>query len=165
MDVAPLDLARLTDAQVLGLTGAGEARAMFVPGHGWQPAPIENMQAVMATAINRAKADPARFGADVRDVCFEHAQYSCWNPKSGANHDWLLSQAAAILAGRSVAPIVRDCISAAARLLEGIVPDPVNGATSYYSQVSMIPPGRVPVWARGQTPVATVGDHLFFVNV
>lgn len=160
-----MDLTQLTDAQVLGLTGAGEARAAFVPGHGWQPAPIANMVAVMCTAVNRVKADPARFGADVSDVCFEHAQYSCWNAGSGANHDWLMEQAAAILGGKYVAPVVASCISAAARLLEGIIPDAVNGATSYYAPISMVPPGRIPIWARGKTPVATVGDHLFFVNV
>jgi hypothetical protein len=160
-----MDLTQLTDAQVLGLTGAGEARARFVPGHGWQPAPIEDMVACMCTAINRVAADPHRFGATVSDACFEHAQYSCWNAKSGSNHDWLLSQATAILTGRSIAPIVQQCISAATRLLEAIIPDAVAGATHYYSPVSMVPTGRVPLWARGKTPVATVGDHIFFKGV
>lgn len=159
------DLAQLTEAQVLGLTGAGEARSVLVLGRGWQPAPLENMVAVMQTAINRVQADPVRFGADVSDVCFEHAQYSCWNALSGPNHDWLMSQARAILTGKYVATVVTRCIVLAAQLLAGTMPDSVNGATSYYAPLSMIPPGRVPIWARGKTPVATVGDHLFFRGV
>ncbi len=121
---SPVNLSRLTDAQVLGLTGAA--------------------------------------------ACFEHDQYSCWNPGNGTpspNHDWLIGQATAILTGKSVAPIVQQCISAAARILAGVLPDSVNGATSYYSPVSMVPKGRVPIWARGQTPCAEVGDHLFFKGV
>ena len=160
------DIARLTDAQVLGLTGAGEARAMLVPGHGWQPAPLSNMIAVMCTSINRVKANPARFGADVSDVCFEHAQYSCWNARSGSNHDWLMSQAAAIVRNASVAPVVRQCITAAEQLLAGTIPDAVHGATYYYSPLSMVPAGRVPIWARGKVPCATIGDQfVFFKNI
>jgi hypothetical protein len=160
------DLSKLTDAQVLGLTGAAEARSEFVPGHGWQPAPIESMIACMCTPINRVVADPKRFGATVSDACFEHAQYSCWNAKSGSNHDWLMAQAAAILTGKSIAPIVQQCISAAARLLDGILPDVTNGAVSYYSPPSMVPVGRVPLWARGKTPCFTIGNQfLFFKGV
>ena len=166
--MTPPDLTKLTDAQVLGLTGAAEARSVLVSGHGWQPAPIENMIAVMFTPVHRVMADPGRFGATVADACFEHDQYSCWNPGTGTpspNHVWLIEQAAAILNGTSVSPIVQQCISAAVRIIDGILPDSVNGATSYYSPVSMVPAGRVPIWARGQTPCAEVGDHLFYKGV
>jgi hypothetical protein len=159
---------RLTDAQVLGLTGAGEARSELVPGKGWQPAPLEDMIAVMWTPVNRVAADAKRFGADVSDACFEQNQYSCWNPRSGSNHDWLISQATAILSGRSVAPVVRSCIAEAEKILAEGLPapiDPTSGATHYYSPKSMIPPGRVPVWARGHVPVARIGDQIFFKGV
>ena len=165
MELTASDFERLTDAQVLGLTGAGEARSHFVPGHGWQPAPLDAMVAVMWTPIHRVAADPRRFGNDVHDACLEHAQYSCWNPRSGENHDWLTGQAEALLQGLYVDPVVRQCIAAAQGLLEGTRSDTVDGATHYYSPVSMVPPGRVPVWARGVAPCATVGDHLFFKNV
>lgn len=154
------DLTQLTPAQVLGLTGAGEARAELEPGHGWRPAPISNMVAVMWTPIHRVAA--GLFGADVADVCFEHNQYSCWNLRSGSNHDWLMSQATAMVTGRSVSPIVRQCVAVADDLLAGALPDTVNRATHYYSPVSMVPPGRVPIWARGKTPCATIGDQFRF---
>lgn len=159
------DLTQLTDAQVLGLTGAGEARAELVAGKGWQPAPIANMVAVMWTPIHRVHADPIRFGADIADVCFEHSQYTCWNPGHGpgaGNHDWVIAQAGAMLRGRSVSPIVRQCVAVAEDLLAGALPDTVNRATHYYSPVSMVPPGRVPIWARGKTPCATIGEQFRF---
>lgn len=160
--VRDLDLTQLTDAEVLGLTGAGEARAELVPHIGWRPAPLSNMIAVMWTPIHRVRADPTRFGRDVSDVCFEANQYSCWNARSGSNHDWLLSQARAVLGGLSVAPIVKACIAAAGDLIAGDLPDTVNRATHYYSPVSMVPPGRVPIWARGKTPVAVIEDQFRF---
>lgn len=158
--MADPDLTQLTDAEVLGLTGAGEARAELVKGHGWQPAPLSNMVAVMWTPIHRLAA--GRFGADVSDVCFEHNQYSCWNLRSGSNHDWVMSQATALLTGRSVSPIVQACSAAALDLLAGDLPDTVNGATHYYSPVSMVPPKRVPIWARGKVPCAVIGEQFRF---
>ncbi len=155
----------LTDAQVLGLTGAAEARAELVPGKGWQPAPFQDLVAVMCTPINRLAAAPARFGADIAAVCVKPRQYSCWNPGSGENHDWLMAQATALRTGLYVAPIVTLAVAAAEKLLLGATPDTVNGATHYYSPASMVPPGRVPSWARGRTPCATVGQQLFFKGV
>lgn len=158
-------LSALSDAQVLGLTGAAEARAYLDPIHGWSPAPIGNMIAVMATAINRVHAAPNRFGATVAAACLAPKQYSCWNVYSGSNHDWLLAQIDAVVKGRGVAPIVQQCIAAAVQLLDGAIADPVAEATHYYAPLSMVPPGRVPDWAVGKTPVATSGDHLFFKGV
>lgn len=160
-----IDLSTLTDAQILGLTGAAEARAYLDPEHGWSPAPIGNMVAVMATAVNRVHAAPARFGSTVAAACLAPQQYSCWNVHSGSNHDWLLSQIDAILHAKTIAPIVRQCIDAATQLIEAAIADPVRGATHYYAPVSMVPPGRVPTWAVGKAPVVTVGDHLFFKDV
>lgn len=162
------DLSRLTPAQALGLTGAGEARSELVPGKGWRPAPAGDMAAVMWTVRNRLDSSPSRFGTTIPDVCFEPSQYSCWNPRSGENHDWLLGEAWAVLdgdPGRPPAPVVQACVSAAAGILGGIVPDPTAGATHYYAPLSMVPPGRIPAWARGRTPCATVGQHLFFKGV
>src|ERR1019366_2458446 len=112
--------------------------------------------------INRFHADPMRFGDSVKDCCLEHDQFSCWNANSGSNHDWLLGQVKALLTGAYVAPIIVQCISAAQKLLDGALPDSVAGATSYYSPKSMVPEGRIPVWARGKMPVATIGGQLFF---
>jgi hypothetical protein len=159
-----VDLSTLTDAQALALTGAAEARAYF-DGRIWRPAPMANMVAVMCTPINRVKANPKRFGATVKDACLAHAQFSCWNANSGVNHDWLMQQAAAVLQGRYIAPIVKQCLAAAEQLLDGVTADVVAGATHYYAPVSMVPPGRVPDWAAGKEPVAAVGDHLFFKGV
>ena len=105
---------RLTDAQVLGLTGAAEARSEFIAGKGWQPAPIENMIAVMWTPIHRLAVDPDRFGATVADCCLEHSQYSCWNPGNGdphSNHFWLMGQAAAIQEVKNCVQFIRDTLA------------------------------------------------------
>lgn len=158
------DLSQLTDAQALALTGAAEARSYF-DGKTWRPAPLANMVAVMCTPINRVKVNRLRFGATVKDACLEHQQYSCWNAASGANHDWLMTQADALLTGKYVAPIVQQCLAAAEQLLEGTSADVVNGGTHYFSPPSMQPPGRVPDWAIGKQPCATVGNHLFFKGV
>ena len=161
----PAGLEGLTPEQVLGLTGAGEARSILIPGHGWQPAGLDTMIAVMWTPVHRVAVDPARFGADVTATCFWPKQYSCWNPGSGSNHDWVVAQGLAVAKGLYVAPIVRMCISAAEGILSGSGVDSVNFATHYYSPVSMVPPGRVPTWAVGVEPCAKVGEHLFFKGV
>lgn len=158
------DLSTLTDAQALALTGAAEARSYF-DGKTWRPAPLANMVAVMCTPINRVRENARRFGATVKDACLAHEQYSCWNVGSGENHDWLMSQVDAVLTGKYMSPIVKQCLAEAARLLDGGGLDVVNAATHYYSPVSMVPPGRVPDWAEGKAPCATVGDHLFFKGV
>lgn len=154
-----------TPAQILGLTGAAEARSELTV-HGWRDAPMRDMLAVMCVPINRVRSNPRRFGATVEDVCFEHDAFSCWNPRSGSNHDWVVSQARAVASGSAlVTAVVRDCIAGAQRLLSGVEPDLVRGATHYYSPLSMVPAGRVPVWARGLIPIMVIGGQLFFVNV
>jgi hypothetical protein len=35
-------------------------------------------------------------------------------------------------------------------------------ANHYYAPREMVPPGRVPSWARGEEPLATVGGHIFY---
>ncbi len=158
------DLTKLTAAQALGLTGAGEARAELVPGKGWLAAPLDDMVAVMWTPVHRLAL--GRYGSGIADVCFEAVQYSCWNPRSGSNHDWVVSQAAIVLGGPgTVSGVVVECIAAAGRILAGVDDDTVDGATHYYSPLSMVPPGRVPAWARGLAPCAHVGGHLFFKGV
>jgi hypothetical protein len=165
-------LSGLSDAQILGLTGAAEARAEFIPnrdgkGGYWAIAPIERMMAVMCTPINRVTANPLRFGKTVAQACLANQQYSCWNESTtDKNHLWLIEQVQAVATpGKYVAPIVQRCIAAAEKLLNGSVKDSVNGATHYYAPPSMIPPGRVPSWAINKTPCATSGNHLFFKGV
>lgn len=160
-----IDTTGLSDAQILALTGAAEARAEFVVGKGWTPAPLDRMIAVMCIPLNRVAASPKRFGATVSAACLASAQFSCWNEGSGANHDWLAGQVAKMKAGEAVADVVTDCLMASTALLEKILPDVVHGATHYYAPMSMVPTGRVPPWAVGKTPVATSGGHLFFVGV
>ena len=156
-------LPTLTEAQALGLTGAGEARSELVPGKGWRAAPLEDMVAVMWTVANRRALAP-RFGSTIQDVCFEHAQYSCW--LSGTpNNDWLLEEALLVAGAGEPSSVVQDCIVAAEGIVAATIADPTHEATHYYAPLSMIPPGRVPTWARGLTPCATIGQHLFFKGV
>jgi spore germination cell wall hydrolase CwlJ-like protein len=160
-----MDLSTLTDAQVLGLTAAAEARSYLDPTKGWRLAPIENMVAVMCAVANRVKANPARFGATITAACLAPHQFSCWTEGSGSNHDWLVGQVELVKAGLTPDGIVQGCIGVAGAIVAGRHADTVNGATHYYAPASMVPPGRVPDWAKGKTPVAEIGDHLFFVGV
>jgi hypothetical protein len=155
----------LSDAQVLGLTAAAEARSYFEPGIGWRKAPIENMVAVMSAVMNRVKANPGRFGSSAKVACLQHAQFSCWTVGSGPNHDWLMEQVALVEAGTVPTGIITGCIGLAQMFVDGHHADTVNGGTHYYAPFSMVPAGSVPPWAVGKEPVAKVGDHLFFVGV
>lgn len=165
-----IDVNKLTSIQILALTGWAEARSTFVAGRGWMTSGADSMIGVMSTAVNRHKSDPARFGRTIGAVCLEHAQYSCWNPeaphKQPDNHDALMAQADGLIAGRVVTDAtLRECLLWADGLVNGSIGDRVNGATHYYAPESMIPPGRVPDWAVGQTPVAEIGGQLYFKGV
>jgi spore germination cell wall hydrolase CwlJ-like protein len=110
------------------------------------------MRAVGHVIANRRQAKT--HGTFVTDTVSAAWQFSCWNkndpnrammlaiedlPEGGAAHrQWLAAKriAAEVLAGRSV--------------------DPTGGALFYHTTAVQ------PTWSRGVTPVAQLGDHLFF---
>ncbi|MEA1013079.1 cell wall hydrolase [Sphingosinicella sp. LY1275] len=140
--VADADAIDVVDAHWMALTMWGEAR-----GEG-----EEGMRAVGHVIRNRWLAE--RYGAYVTDTVSQAYQFSCWNEgdpnraamlrvdelpaDSDGHRQW---QAAKRLANE---------------ILAGHSSDPTGGALFYHTNAVQ------PAWSRGVTPVARIGDHLFF---
>ena len=149
-------LAALTDAQTVGLTLFGEARGER----------IEGRLAVASVIGNRVKAHRAAFGRGFKGVCLKRWQFSCWLPEGGkANYDLVMAAAQLLARGDTPGPMLRECLWIADGLIRDQFGDTVRTATHYYNPHAMVPRGRVPDWAQGQTPVATVGSHLFYAGI
>ena len=106
------------------------------------------MTAVAWVVMNRIK-HPGWWGHDVNSVCKCHMQFDCWNTND-PNYPKLLA----------VTPTDKTFALAqqiAASVLDGVLPDPTNGATSYYAKT--IP---MPYWAKGKMVMADIGNQLYF---
>jgi cell wall hydrolase len=136
----------LTDLETLALTLYGETRGE----------PHDGKIAVANVIKNRATLHSQTIGA----VCLCPHQFSCWQLEAQT----LAEADRRLVAGTPDPPLV-ECERVAAGVIAGTVVDNTNGATHYYAPAVMVPPGRVPTWAAGLTPCATVGHHLFFNNV
>lgn len=104
----------------------------------------------------------------VKGICLAHNdkgtyQFDCWRPGSGANHDRLIAQMGLLVEGRPLTDLVlKETLYLAEGVLSSILLDRTKGANMYYAPVSMVPPGSVPSWAKGKTPVAAIGSQLFY---
>jgi N-acetylmuramoyl-L-alanine amidase len=107
------------------------------------------MAAVAHVLANRLASK--RWGPSLNAVCLWPYQFSCWLP-GDPNLPKLIALPDDDATLALCAQAVDDAMSGA--------PDPVGGATHYYAD--MIPP---PGWARGLTPRAHIGHHLFFAGV
>lgn len=111
--------------------------------------------------VIRNRAAWGKWGPTVRDVCLAFKQFSCWRPAGGTtNYGRLVQHAEAIRAGRRP-PVMAAAFEVAADVLAG-VPDITGGADHYFAPAAMLPKGRVPDWALGVTPAATLAGHVFF---
>ena len=168
----------LTAIQTLAITCWAEARAMFIRGKGWVPAPREARICVANIVMNRVRMNRKRFGGNtVKGVCLARWQFSCWEPKGGwddpndpdllaENFEAVMALSERLLRGLHVIdPLYLECEQIAAAAIAGELQDLTNGSTHYYSPESMQPRGRVPDWALGKTPVADCCGHLFFKGV
>lgn len=125
---------------ILARTIWGEARGEGAAG----------MAAVAAVIMNRAKR-PGWWGRDVRSVCQAKWQFSCWNAND-PNRAKLLS----------VGPVDKAFAAAldiAELAVRGLPPDPTAGATHYHTRAVS------PAWAKGKTPCAMIGAHLFYNDI
>lgn len=130
-------------ADILARTLWGEARGEGTAG----------MQAVAAVIMNRVKIARARpggmwWGNDVISVCQKPWQFSCWN-RSDPN----MKKVMAVTADD---PYFKNAMAIARTALAGTLRDPTGGATHYHAR------GTVPDWAKGRTPVVTIGRHVFY---
>lgn len=133
------------DLDILARTVFGEAR-----GEPWL-----GRVAVAYVVLNRVRRPSwwsrwvDGFTSDtVAAVCRKKAQFSCWNP--GDPNRRAIEQATV------EDPVFLECLTAASVALAGLVPDPTDGADHYHT-LTVSPP-----WSRGVTPVARIGQHLFY---
>jgi N-acetylmuramoyl-L-alanine amidase len=130
----------LTDKQVLAMTIYGEARNQGYLG----------MQAVASVVLNRVK-HPRWWGRDIRSVCLDPEQFSCWNA-GDPNRPIILR--ATIADG-----IYFQCLGIATQALKGQLIDNTNGADSYVVR------GTKADWIENLTPVKSIGAHDFYITI
>lgn len=140
----PLAMPKAQD--ILARTLWGEARGERKIGR----------EAVASVVMNRvavAAIHGGRFwwGSDPVTVCLKPWQFSCWN----ANDPNQLKLELVGAADR----IFAQCLSIADAALAGRLEDRVSGATHYHVE------GLSPPWAKGVTPVAKIGRHVFYKDV
>jgi N-acetylmuramoyl-L-alanine amidase len=139
----------LDDRSVLALTLHHEAS-----GEGRR-----GMLAVGCVIRNRAAW--GKWGPSLRDVCLAWKQYSCWRPAGGTmNYGRLVVHADALRRGLRP-PVLLLAFDVADAVMHGVEQDLTGGADHYWAPRAMVPPGRVPSWAVGVTPTATIGGHVF----
>jgi N-acetylmuramoyl-L-alanine amidase len=142
VEAAPGDYLLQMNADVLARTLWGEARGEGVPG----------MQAVANVVMNRVAVAAEKggywWGNGVVGVCQKPYQFSCWN-KNDPNF--------AKVQGVDVSDLTfTTAMRMGARAVAGVLTDITHGATHYHAV------GVSPSWAKGRTPVVTIGRHVFY---
>lgn len=117
--------------------------------------PWEGQLAVAYVIRNRFE-QPSWWGTGLAGVCLKPWQFSCWNKsvEHGSQLDRLNNPATKKL--KSYA----DAMAAVDVALAGLEPDPTNGA-AYYCTPAVVNQTK---WARGKTPSAVIGGHVFFTK-
>lgn len=131
------------DLWTVAQTAWGEARSEGVGG----------MAAVVEVIRNRQQLARRWQGWSLQDVCHAPAQFSVWN-LTDPNRRLL---EALTLTDR----VFCEALHVAIEVLRGARPATVGAATHYYADTM----ARPPAWARGHTPVAHLGHHLFFEGI
>lgn len=138
-------MARLKDIDTLARTIWGEARGESISGQ----------EAVASVILNRVAFSKRKgrywWGNNVVDVCQAPQQFSCWN-KTDPNFQKLIKVGAGDIN-------FCMCQRIAERAVSGTLEDKTNGATHYHTRQIM------PKWARGKTPCAEIGAHLFYNDI
>ena len=124
--------------QVLAATLWGEARGEEDQG----------MDAVACVVMNRARR-PRWWGRTVLECATHPWQFSCWL-KQDPNR-------AKMLALTETDPAYAQALAIADLAIKGALVDITHGADSYYAVTT-----PEPNWAKGLTPVATIGHHAFY---
>ena len=108
--------------------------------------PFEGKVAVAWVIINRSRM-PGWWGEDIRSVCTARWQFSCWFDAQAERVRFVDERNEKFAA----------CLDVAKRVMAGEIADPTGGADHYYADYI-----AAPKWARGRTPTAKIGRHLFF---
>ena len=133
---------REMEIDVLARTLWGEARGEGTAG----------MKAVACVILNRVKVAQARgsywWGNNIIQVCQKPYQFSCWN-RSDPNFRKLQAVDSSDLYFATAQRMAR-------RALSGALADITDGSTHYHAV------GITPYWTKNETPVTTLGRHIFF---
>jgi N-acetylmuramoyl-L-alanine amidase len=127
---------------ILARTIWGEARGELLSGQ----------EAVTNVILNRVKFARQRgrfwWGNDIVAVCRKAYQFSCWN------HDDpnFIKMTQIDINDRMFA----QCLRLARRAVNNVITDNTGGATHYHTD------DIVPAWARGRSPTAIIGNHIFY---
>lgn len=145
--------AGLSDVNALTCTLYGEAAGE----------PLIGQIGVACVIRNRVLADigqdgkPDWWGEGYRGVCLAPAQFSCWWEQN-ANTDRVYTLAKQLIV--SASGILPELQWVAHGVVEGQIQDHTNGADHYVAATLFR--YRPPTWAKGKTPVASLGNHVFF---
>jgi hypothetical protein len=142
---APTQLA--PEIRTLARTMWGEARGEGELGMG----------AVAHVVLNR-RVQLKYWGKTIEEVCTKPFQFSCWNA-----NDPNLPRLQRVTEADASYALALKLARELASLAEGVRAsrDPTLGATHYYAR-QLQPPPR---WARGKTPCARIGNHLFYRDI
>lgn len=136
------DFYNALEVDVLARTLWGEARGEGETG----------MRAVACVILNRARIAKEKngywWGNDIIQVCQKPYQFSCWN-RSDPN--FLKLQAV-----DESNPQFAAAMRIAKQAVSGRLADMTGNATHYHAKTIM------PYWAKGETPSATIGNHIFY---
>lgn len=111
------------------------------------------MEAIASVVLNRVavatqKGGSYWWGNNIISVCQKPYQFSCWN-RSDPNYRKLQA-----VTDKDV--FYATAIRIARRAINGALPDSIKGATHYHAR------SINPEWAKGQTPTAVIGNHIFY---
>ncbi len=145
-----IDLSNLSDLEVLTLTIIGEARGE----------PIEGQIAVASIIRNRMLHNPKKYPS-YKEVCFEHAQFSCWNvdsPEKGFMDDLIEK----VINNEDITDkYLIQCMSVAQGVDEGTIIDNTGG-NLYYLTNDLYNSEHKPVWSKNARNVIVKGNQTFF---
>lgn len=139
------DAARATD--ILARTLYGEARGEAERGMAAVACVIMNRVHLSEQNMVNARG-PLWWGRDVVSVCLKQYQFSCWNRDDPNRRK--------IIAVTRDDPIFAAALRIARAAISGEIEDVTHGATHYHAR------NITPTWARGVTPTATIGQHIFY---
>lgn len=132
-------LSDINDLEIIAKTIWGESRNQGLNG----------MTAVACVIQNRAHKG-GWWGNTPRAVCLKPSQFSCWNSFD--------PNRAKMLAVTQADPQYQIALSLANSVLTGTLADITGGATSYQVR------GTNAWWAKGLTPIASIGSHDFYLT-
>jgi N-acetylmuramoyl-L-alanine amidase len=139
----------MNDIDTLARTIYGEAR-----GEGF-----DGKVAVAWVVINRVRT--GRYGSTVKDVCLRPRQFSCWNldDPNRQRIEKVTPEDSVFAECLGIAALVYAAFKGRGGALPSVLKDPTTRSTHYC--VTKLEP----YWARGETPVCTIGNHKFFNSI